>query len=231
MKYLFQSIFISFMMVTAHSCIQNQEKPGGYQGNQNTEVDKKNNGFNDLVSDFESKDRLIWQKPDMVINRLGDLSTQTVVDLGAGTGFFAFRLVPKAKKVIALDIDKRFITFMDSAKVELSPELRTRFETRLVDTDNPKLNKGEANAVIIVNTYMYIQNRVEYMKRLREGIAKGGTVLIVDYKEKNIPVGPPVSIKLPLSTVEKELKQAGFKQIKADDTSLDYQYIITAVNE
>ncbi len=231
MKYSLNIFFILIILSTTFSCIQNQEKPGGYQGNNPKETDKKNNGFNDLVADFESKDRLIWQKPDMVINRLGDLSTQTVVDLGAGTGFFAFRMVPKAKKVLALDIDKRFITFMDSAKLELSPEWRTRFETRLVDTDNPKLNKGEANAVIIVNTYMYIQNRVDYLKLLRAGIAKGGKVLIVDYKEKNIPVGPPVSIKVPLSIVEKGLKQAGFRQIQADDTSLDYQYIITAVNE
>lgn len=212
------------------ACKPNSEKPGGFQGT-DLKDNNKNGGFDDLVADFNSKDRLIWQKPDMVINRLGELSTQTVVDLGAGTGFFAFRMVEKAKKVIALDIDQRFITFMDSAKQELSPELRPRFETRLVDTDNPKLKNGEANAVIIVNTYMYLQNRVDYLKHLRQGVAKGGKVLIVDYKEKNIPVGPPVNIKVPLSTVEKELKQAGFKQINSDDTSLDYQYIVTAVND
>jgi ubiquinone/menaquinone biosynthesis C-methylase UbiE len=193
--------------------------------------DKSSAKFNDLIADYESRDRLIWQKPDMIINRLGDLSNQTVADLGAGTGFFAFRIVQKAKKVLALDIDQRFITLMDSSKQELSPELRAKFEARLVDVDDAKLKKGETNAVIIVNTYMYIQNRVDYMKKLRQGIAKGGKVLIVDYKEKNIPVGPPVSIKVPLSVVEKELKQAGFKQINSDDTSLDYQYIITAINE
>jgi SAM-dependent methyltransferase len=230
MKYFIKISFALFFIAQILSCKPNSEKPGGFQGTEQKDT-KKQNGFDDLVADFNSKDRLIWQKPDMVINRLGDLSTQTVVDLGAGTGFFAFRMIEKAKKVIALDIDQRFITFMDSAKQELSPELRPHFETRLVDTDNPKLKDGEANAVIIVNTYMYIQNRVDYLKLLRAGIAKGGKVLIVDYKEKNIPVGPPVSIKIPLSIVEKELKQAGFKQILSDDTSLDYQYIITAINE
>lgn len=230
MKYLCQCLFVLAVTFSSFGCKQNREKPGGYQGSEQNGSNKKN-GFNDLVADYESKDRLIWQKPDMVITRLGNLSTQTVVDLGAGTGFFAFRMVTQAKKVIALDIDRRFITFMDSAKTELSPTLRERFETRLVETNDPKLKPGEANAVIIVNTYMYIQNRVDYMKLLRKGIAKGGKVLIVDYKEKNIPVGPPVSIKIPLSIVEKELKQAGFKQINSDDTSLDYQYIITAVNE
>jgi SAM-dependent methyltransferase len=233
MKLYFKYSFFMFLSVLFFACQQNKERPGGYQGS-STPLDNKDKSsakFNDLIADYESRDRLIWQKPDMIINRLGDLSTQTVADLGAGTGFFAFRIVQKAKKVVALDIDQRFISLMDSSKQELSPELRAKFEARLVDVDDAKLKNGETNAVIIVNTYMYIQNRVDYMKKLRQGIAKGGKVLIVDYKEKNIPVGPPVSIKVPLSMVEKELKQAGFKQINADDTSLDYQYIITAINE
>lgn len=233
MKIYFKYNFFIFFCVFFVACKQNQERPGGYQGGSPPldNKDKSSAKFNDLIADYESRDRLIWQKPDMIINRLGDLSTQTVADLGAGTGFFAFRIVQKAKKVIALDIDQRFISLMDSSKQELSPELRAKFEARLVDVDDAKLKKGETNAVIIVNTYMYIQSRVDYMKKLRMGIAKGGKVLIVDYKEKNIPVGPPVSIKVPLSLVEKELKQAGFKQINSDDTSLDYQYIITAINE
>jgi hypothetical protein len=231
MKLYFKYYFFIFFSALFFACQQNQERPGGYQGG-TTPLDNKDKSsakFDDLIADYESRDRLIWQKPDMIINRLGDLSNQTVADLGAG--FFAFRIVQKAKKVLALDIDQRFISLMDSSKQELSPELRAKFEARLVDVDDAKLKKGETNAVIIVNTYMYIQNRVDYMKKLRQGIAKGGKVLIVDYKEKNIPVGPPVSIKVPLSVVEKELKQAGFKQIISDDTSLDYQYIITAVNE
>ena len=228
-RILFSLVLIS-IICSCNACKQNREKPGGFQGVEEKEKIKKD-GIDDLLADYESKDRLIWQKPDMIITRLGDLSQQTVVDLGAGSGFFAFRLVTKAKKVIALDIDQRFITYMDSAKMEIPIELRARFESRLVDTDNPKLKAGEANAVIIVNTYMYIENRANYLCLLKAGIAKGGKILIVDYKEKNIPVGPPVSIKVPLSTVEKELKQAGFKQIISDDTSLDYQYIVTAIHE
>jgi SAM-dependent methyltransferase len=228
-------IFLLFALIgTASACQQNRERPGGYQTSDTTAIQsggKKNGTFDDLVSDYNSRDRLIWQKPDMVINRLGDLSNKTVVDLGAGTGFFAFRVIPKAKKTIALDIDQRFVSLMDSAKRELPSELRNRFEARLVEPDNPKLKKGEADAVIIVNTYMYISERVAYMQRLRQGMSKGGLVLIVDYKEKTIPVGPPVSAKVPLAMVEKELRQAGFKVTVSDDTSLDYQYIVTAVNQ
>lgn len=225
-------IIFAICLIVVNACQDNRERPGGYQStdSQTSNTSQQENKIDDLRQDWESRDRLVWQKPEMVIKRLGDLSQKTVADLGAGTGFFAFRLVPIAKKTIALDIDPRFITFMDSAKKEMNSELRSRFEARLVDVDDAKLKKGEVDAVIIVNTYMYISNRVAYMQRLRQGISKGGMVLIVDYKEKNIPVGPPTNTKVPLSVVEKELKQAGFKNIKSDDTSLDYQYIITATN-
>lgn len=51
-------------------------------------------------------DRVIWQKPEMVMELLGDMKDKVVADIGAGTGFFTFRLLQQAKKVIAVDIDK-----------------------------------------------------------------------------------------------------------------------------
>lgn len=167
----------------------------------------------------------------MIIQQLGDLSQKIVVDLGAGEGYFTFRLVPKAQKVIAVDIAQRYLAYIDSLKSELIPEFRPRLETRLATLTDANLQPAEADVVVMVNTYMYIQNRVAYLKRLKKGISVGGKVLIVDYKERNLPVGPPTNIKIPLPMVEKELTAAGFKKIKSDDTALDYQYIITATNE
>ena len=184
-----------------------------------------------MIADFESKERLAWQKPDFIINLFGDISNKIIADLGAGTGFFSFRLVRSAKKVIALDIDKRYLSFMDSLKVELPKDLQARFETREVGENDAHLKEHEVDAVLVVNTYMYISNRIEYMKKLKQGISKQGSVIIVDYKDKNLPVGPPVEIKVPLRIVEAELRAAGFKIQSADDATLEYQYIVKAVVE
>jgi SAM-dependent methyltransferase len=232
MKNSVSSLSLLLFLFLLSNCNNSQERPGGYQAG-TTASDKPASTDSDknwLYEDYASQNRLVWQKPDIVIRRLGNLTDKTVVDLGAGTGFFAFRMIPLAKKTIALDIDRRFVALMDSAKKELPPQYRDRFEVRLVDTDNAKLKKNEADAVVIVNTYMFISDRVSYMARLRTGLSKGAKVLIVDYKEKNIPVGPPVEAKVPMGTVERELRQAGFRNIQVDDTSLDYQYIIVAEN-
>ncbi|MCC6283490.1 MAG: class I SAM-dependent methyltransferase [Saprospiraceae bacterium] len=184
--------------------------------------------FENLVADFESKDRGIWQKPNMVISLLGDLEGKTVADIGAGTGYFTFRMVPKAKKVIGIDIDQRFIDFMDSVKVRLDVRYRDRFETRLAKADDPLLRPEEADAVVLVNTYGYIKNRGQYLKTLWKGMAPGGRLLIIDFKKNNLPIGPPDEFKVSLSQAERELLSSGFSIDRVDQDALDYQYIILA---
>jgi ubiquinone/menaquinone biosynthesis C-methylase UbiE len=198
-------------------------------GSDNLTLPKTGAGnFENLVADYESKDRGIWQKPDMVISLLGNLEGKTVADIGAGTGYFTFRLVPKAQKVIGIDIDRRFINFLDSIKVHLPEQYRSRFESRLAKPDNPMLQPNEADAVMVVNTYGYIDDRPHYLKTLFPGMTPGAKLLIIDFKKNNIPVGPPEEFKVALSQVERELVGAGFVITKIDKESLDYQYIIVA---
>lgn len=184
--------------------------------------------FESLVADYESKDRVIWQKPGMVIALLGNLEGKTVVDIGAGTGFFTFRLVPLADKVIGVDIDPRFIAFMDSVKVRLPERYHNRFESRLAKFDDPMLTPEEADVAIIVNTYGYIENRVQYLQTLAKGMTSGGDLLVIDFKKNNLPIGPPDEYKVALSQVQQELDEGGFDVLKIDKESLDYQYIVLA---
>jgi SAM-dependent methyltransferase len=182
-----------------------------------------------FTEDYVSTNRVLWQKPEMVINLLGDLENKTVADIGAGRGYFALRMASKAKKVIAIDIDPRFINYVDSIKTrELPPEIQPRLETRLAEPDDPNLNPEEADIVLIVNTYMYMKNRVEYLKNLKNGIVPGGTLLIIDFKKKRTPIGPPSQFRIPLYQVEEELYEAGYVNVRTNDTALDYQYLIMA---
>ena len=185
--------------------------------------------FESLIADFESKERGLWQKPELVISMLGDLSDKTVADIGAGTGYFTFRMVPRAKKVIGIDIDQRFIRFLDSVNVRLPKQYRERFESRLARIDDPMLKTGEADAVVVVNTYGYIGNRIQYLKTLSKGMSGGAKLLIIDFKKNNLPIGPPEEYKVALNQVEKELITAGFVVEKIDKDALDYQYIVLAM--
>lgn len=240
MKHILPFLFVALAIVVFSACREEaQSNPDQSSTNRSTfppattvsepvQAPKTGTGnFESIVADFDSKDRGIWQKPEMVISLLGDLEGKTVADIGAGTGYFTFRLLPKAKKVIAIDIDKRFINFLDSVKVRL--QYKERFESRLAKPNDPLLKPGEADAVIIVNTYGYIENRIQYLKTLSKGMSPGSRLLIIDFKKNNLPIGPPEQFKVSLNQVEQELLSAGFVIEKIDKDALDYQYIVLAI--
>lgn len=184
--------------------------------------------FDLLVKTIEDPDRKEWQNPELVINELGNLENHTVVDIGAGTGYFTFLVAPLAEKVIAVDIDQRFLDVIDSRKQDLDPDIAERIETRLTLVNDPLLNNEEADAVLIVNTYHFLSNRVEYLSKIREGMKPGGTILIVDFKNDTAEVVPPGDLAVPVNTAIDELKSSGFQNVVVDQMSLKYQYIIKA---
>lgn len=182
-----------------------------------------------VEEDYTNTNRVIWQKPDLILKLLGNLEGKTVADIGAGTGFFALRMASKASKVIAIDIDPRFTTYLDSVKVlELPEKLQSHLETRLGEPNNPHLKPEEADVIIIVNTFMYIRDQEAYLDTIKKGLKKDGRLLIVDFKKKRTPVGPPAEIRTDLYSVEKALYDAGYRKITTNDTALDFQYIVIA---
>lgn len=177
----------------------------------------------------EDAGRTEWQNPEFVLNLLGDLTDKTVADVGAGSGYFTFKIARKAKKVIALDIDPNSLEYIQNQK-SIVGSWADNIDTRLTPADVPNLLDNEVDIVLIVNTYAYIPNKSQYLSRLKKGMKHGGLLVIIDFKTGEIPVGPSDEAKVSNETLEQSLKQAGFVNTKTDNKSLQYQYIITAKN-
>ena len=186
----------------------------------------------ELLARDEPPGRVSWQKPEKVINKIENIESKVVADLGAGFGIFSFRLAQHAKKVIALELDENKIHYMDSVKLmDLKQEYQERLETRLVTPTDSRLRSGEADVILIVNTYVLIKDRINYLKHLREVLPDGGQIIIVDFKRKRIPIRVPYHRKrMELYKIESELSEAGFILVESDDCSLEYQYIVVAEN-
>ena len=202
----------------------------GFTGCSEETTSKKNDDSSGMLDSYPDSRRPVWQKPELVIHKLGDLSGKTVADIGASDGFFALRLTPLAKKVIAIDIMPQFVEQLNRKRREyLDTTLQQRLEPRLAQPDDPNLAKEEVDVVLIVNTYVYINNRIEYLKKIYDALTPGGKILIVDFKKKRTPIGPSNAYRLPLYQVENDLEAAGFRYLNSDDQSLSYQYITMGV--
>lgn len=214
---MFLLIFFSEVHLAA------QEK-GGNPSQADREMNR--NSTKSLIANFESSGRVKWQKPDKVIAMLGDLSDKTVMDIGAGSGYFTFRLAKVSGKVIAADVNDRFLKYLNARRDSLVKVTgKDNIEVRKIPYNSPGLEPHEVNAVLIVDTYHHIENRVDYLKKLRRGIKPGGVLMIVDFKLGN-GIGPPDRHKLRPDVVLDEMREAGFKDILLDNETLPYQYIL-----
>ncbi len=172
-----------------------------------------------------------WQHSDLVIKKLGNLSGnlsgKIVADIGSGTGYFTIPISRVASRVIAIDIEQRYLDYIEDRKLELPIDQADRIETRLTVENEPNLHTDEVDAILMVNVFYYLNDRVNYMQIVRDALRENGILVLVDFKPGDMPVGPADN-KVSSQEVVDILKSAGFEGIHVDEESLQYQYIITA---
>ena len=178
---------------------------------------------------FDRSEREKWQNPALVLKKLGDIENKKIADIGSGTGYFTFPLALRANKVIAIDIDAKFLDYIEEQKADYPPRIANAIETRLTEENDPNINPGEVDIAFMVNVYSYLQNRTDYLGKVKSGLKNGGLLLIVDFKKGELPIGPAEDLKISPSIVQMEMQKAGFKNVEIDMNSLEYQYIIKAI--
>jgi len=184
------------------------------------------NSFENLVERFEGAERDVYQQPQKVMQYIGDVNGKTIMDLGAGTGYFTFRLVETGAKVIAADVDDRFLNYMKQKADSLN--IGNKIELRKVPYDSPDLQPDEIDKLLIVNTYHHIDNRNEYFKKVKNGLKTNGEAIIIDFFKKKQKIGPPKRYCVSADEVVEELKDAGFTAFEVEKDLLEYQYLIRA---
>lgn len=182
-----------------------------------------------ILEEADESGRLVWQKPEDVIGLLGDLTGKTVADIGAGSGFFTIRFALKAEKVIAIDIDTIMLKYIKTIQQRFPAEFQEKIETRLAMPNDPLLSPEEADVVVIINTIAYIDHRKAYLETVLKGMKPGARIMILDFKMKQLTIeAPPLDSRVPLNEIEQDLTDAGYINIRSDDRTLDYQYIVFA---
>ncbi len=177
---------------------------------------------------FESPERVAWQQPDKVVETLKLEPGQTVIDIGAGTGFFTRRFaraVAPSGQAIGLDVEPDMVNYMkaDAKKLGLKD-----YDARLVKPDDPALAPNSVDVVFFCDALHHIDDRTAYLKKLLPALKPGGRVIDVDFKKEPLPVGPPPEHKLAREVVIATFHDAGFRLLREHDF-LKYQYFLEFV--
>ncbi|MCB9619613.1 MAG: class I SAM-dependent methyltransferase [Sandaracinus sp.] len=175
---------------------------------------------------FDAPGRARWQRPVEVVGLLDLTPGETVADLGAGTGYFepllAAAVGPRGR-VLALDSEPAMVAHL---RERAQAEGLTVVEAREVAVDGPGLEPGSVDAILVVDTWHHLPDRVAYATKLRDALRDGGVLLVVDFTLQT-EQGPPVSARIAPDALVEELRAAGLQATLVDETLPD-QYVVRA---
>jgi len=134
---------------------------------------------------YEGFGRDGWQKPEQVIEALAPLQGARIADLGAGGGYFTFRLADAAGPegvVYAVDIDPDMTQYLEE---RAQKEGRENIRVVLAKPDDSLLPEGEIDLILTVNTYHHLQNRGDYLAHLVGRLRPGGRIAVIEFDGKS----------------------------------------------
>jgi SAM-dependent methyltransferase len=160
-----------------------------------------------------------WQNVDEIFAALQAGEGDRIADVGAGSGFFSFRLSPvvgAAGKVFAEDIDARVL---DDLRQTALREGLNNIETIVGDTDDPKLPEGSLDGVLIVNAYHEMREHEAMLAGIRRALRLGGRLVIVDMPPADSAASRARQTEghdIAIGIVVEDLAAAGFEVVQRE---------------
>jgi SAM-dependent methyltransferase len=173
------------------------------------------------IAFLERPDRAVWQKPDAIVAALGLTGGETVVDLGAGSGYFTFRLakaLPQGR-VVAADIEPEMIRHIHH---KLTSEGISNVEASLIKPDDPGI-PGDADLVFVCDVLHHVPDRAAWLGKVASEMRPGARLVLVEFKEGNLPEGPPESVKITRAQMVELAAKAGLSLDSERADLLPYQ--------
>ena len=174
---------------------------------------------------LERDSRETDERPGQVVDSLQLAPNDVVADIGAGTGYFTFRIAPRVPngRVFAVDIQPEMLDIM-----------RQRINGQQIDNvtlvrgteKDPSLPADTIDVAIMVDAYHEFAYPREMMASLRESLQPGGRVVLVEYRKEDpsVPIKP--LHKMSEAQVRKEMRAVGLEWVKTLDMLPRQHFIV-----
>ena len=177
------------------------------------------------IGALEDPKRDAYQKPHEVIHALNLKSGEVIADIGAGSGYFTFHLarhVGDKGKVYAVDVSPEMILHVNR---RIREQKANNVVTLLADPDDPLLPDRSVNRFFFSDSWHHIENQSKHLSLMKRMLKPGGEIVMIDFHKKELPVGPPMQMKIAREDLIKQLDGNGYRLTK-EHAFLPYQYFL-----
>jgi ubiquinone/menaquinone biosynthesis C-methylase UbiE len=165
---------------------------------------------------LERSSRGIEEQPQMAIDALDLQPDSVVADIGAGTGYFSFRLSPQVPKgkVWAVDVQPEMIDILNFL---IEENQVTNVEPILGSETDPNLPEEAIDLALMVDAYHEFAYPKEMMTAVVNALRPGGRAVLLEYRGEN-PLIPIKGLhKMTQRQVKKEMQAVGLTWQETQD--------------
>jgi ubiquinone/menaquinone biosynthesis C-methylase UbiE len=162
------------------------------------------------------------EKPAEVIKAMKLSGNEVIADLGAGSGYFTFRLAPKVREVLAVELqDEMILTLRQRA----ADQKVANVEVVRGSECDPHLPAGGVDLVLMVDVYHEISCPYEVMTAVRKALRPAGRVVFVEYRKEDPAVSIKEVHKMSVAQLEREMTAVKFRRLQTVEV-LPQQHIV-----
>jgi len=156
------------------------------------------------------------EKPGLVVDSMNLDPGDVVADIGAGTGYFTFRIASRVPdgRVFAVDIQPEMLNIMRDRMREDGITNVTLVRGSITD---PSLPRDSIDAALMVDAYHEFSHPREMMQNLVDALTPGGRVYLVEYRKEDptVPIKP--LHKMAEAQARKEMEAVGLEWVATRD--------------
>lgn len=174
---------------------------------------------------LERPERVQQERTDLLIQNLSLRPTDKVVDLGAGSGYFSFRiapLVPKGK-VYAVDISPQMLAIIRAKMKKVNSE---NIEPVLSTVTDLKLEENSADCVLIVDAYHEFSHPWEMGQSIYKTLKTGGRLVLIEYRLEDPGIPIKKLHKMSQKQAIREISATGLEWIKTSEVLPQQHFMV-----
>lgn len=163
--------------------------------------------------------------PEFIVEKAAIDNPKVIIDLGAGTGFYAipFSEIYKQATLYACDISDIMVDWMDD---NIASKYDNIIPTLMGDNHVP-LDNDIADFLFMINLHHELDKPTETLKECYRLLKANAKIAISDWKKEEMEQGPSIDIRYYASEIEEQLLAVGFKNV-CIYSELAYNYLIIA---
>jgi predicted methyltransferase len=164
---------------------------------------------------LERSNRQQEENVEAAIARMPLAAGSVVADIGAGTGYYTFRIAPKVPqgKVLAVEVQKAFVEALEERKQELGLK---NVQVVKGASRSPNLPEASVDLALLVDVYHELEYPREMLQAIHRALKPEGKLLLLEYRAEDPSIPIKELHKMSVAQVNKELGANGFKLYKQE---------------